>query len=897
MAADAPPPTAVPGEPLLERERELALLRTLLEEAAGGRARLALIEGRAGIGKSRLLAELRALADADAAGSGGAATAGGVRVLTARASEFERELPFGIVRQLFEPLAHDAELADRYLAGAAASARPALTAVDATPGDAAHDSSFAVLHGLYWLVVNLAAEQPLLLSIDDLHWCDRGSLRFLAYLLRRVEDQPVLIATTLRSTEPGTDAALLAELAHDPATVSVRPGPLSPAGIAALVRARLGEDADPAFVDACASGTGGNPLLRQLVTALAADGVAPTAAGAALVEQVGPRALARTVLLRLGRLSPDAVAVARAIAILGETADRPAIAALAGLGDPAVAEATDALARAEILAPGAPPAFVHPLVRDAVYHELPVAERERQHARAAGLLGAAGAPADQIAQHLLATPGAGDPATVEALRAASRSALRKGAADGAVAYLRRALEEPPAPPDRARVLLELGQAEAMTNGVAAAAHLREAYELATDQQARAQAAIVYSRALVFSGQIEEATRLARDAAAALGPELADARQALTAIAALAYSSGLGDYRSTLEVVAPWRERREGSGPGAKMLAAMTSFALAAAGGARAGECAALAREALDGDVLLAFDGGHVSVAATVALGLADDDGALASVDAVRAYAHERGSHFAAMSADLWGGWTHLIRGDLASAEAAMIGGHEAHVAGDFSFGVLFAAAFLAETLVERGDLAGARNALARETIGPDGTEGFQLVRRVRILLALAEGDAAGALELLDGYAAAPICRCIRPGTRGARSTPARCSWTAAATRPPRCWSGSWRSRAAGARRAPSARRCGGWARSSSAPRARRCCARRSSCWPARRAGSSTPRRSPRSAARCGASAVRPRPARRCARRSRSRAPAGPRRSPSGSAASCTPPARARGARRSAARRR
>ena len=110
-----------------------------------------------------------------------------MRVLSARGGELEREFPFGVVRQLFEPLLVDRELAERVLAGSARSAVPVFDAVPAPAEDDQSDSSFAALHGLYWLTVNLAAEGPLLLAVDDLHWCDRPSLRFLAYIARRLE--------------------------------------------------------------------------------------------------------------------------------------------------------------------------------------------------------------------------------------------------------------------------------------------------------------------------------------------------------------------------------------------------------------------------------------------------------------------------------------------------------------------------------------------------------------------------------------------------------------------------------------------------------------------------------------------------------------------------------------
>ena len=172
-----------------------------------------LIEGPPGIGKSRLLAEFRRHANAD-----------GALVLNARAGELEREFPFGVVRQLFEGVVGDASA----LAGAAAAAR----VVFASPEEGAPtgDASFAALHGLYWLALNLAAERPLLLEVDDLHWCDRPSLRFLAYLVRRLEGQPVLVTASVRTGDPPTDAALLAEIANDPATAHVRPGPAERGG-------------------------------------------------------------------------------------------------------------------------------------------------------------------------------------------------------------------------------------------------------------------------------------------------------------------------------------------------------------------------------------------------------------------------------------------------------------------------------------------------------------------------------------------------------------------------------------------------------------------------------------------------------------------------------------------
>ena len=247
---------------LIEREAEVAALDAALAETVAGSGRLLVIGGPAGIGKSGLLADLRARAGDE------------LLVLAARASELEREFGFGVVRQLFEATAADPARGPAALAGAAAPAASVLGAMDD-----AGVASFAALHGLFWLASNLAAEQPLLLAVDDLHWCDRPSLRFLAYLARRLEGLPILLATTVRSGDPGTDPTLLAEIALDPAAQALEPGPLSATGAAALVRERLGAAAEPAFCEACHAATGGNPLLlRQLLRALEAERVEPVAA-------------------------------------------------------------------------------------------------------------------------------------------------------------------------------------------------------------------------------------------------------------------------------------------------------------------------------------------------------------------------------------------------------------------------------------------------------------------------------------------------------------------------------------------------------------------------------------------------------------------------------------------
>ena len=712
----------MPAPPaLVERDREVAALDALVDAATRGDGRAVLIEGPAGIGKSALLADARRRA-----GDVGAL------VLAGRGSELEREFPFGVVRQLFEAMVTSGERSERALAGAAAPAAAVFGAPDAaTDGDV----SFAALHGLYWVALNLAADQPLVLAVDDLHWCDRPSLRFLAYLARRLEGQPILIPATVRSGEPGTDATLLGEIAQDPATVSVRPAALSASAVGELVRERLGAEADDPFCTACHSATGGNPLfLRQLLTALETDRVRPDAAHAEVVLEIGPRAVSRTVIMRLSRLSADAIAVARAVAVLAESATLPVVAALTGLDEPRVADATGALARAEILRPDLPLGFVHGLVRDAVYQELPLGERELQHEHAARVLRDAGAPPEQVAAHLLSAPHRGQEWVTTLLRDAGRAAVARGAAESGVAHLRRALAEPAPGEWRPGLLLELGLAEGMTDGPAAVEHLGEAFERLADPPARALAAHALARALLFTGSPAEGAALAERAAEELPEELEDDRRGLTAFALAAGYFGVGGERTLRRFDAYRALPAPDSGAGERMLAAPAALWWGYCGEGSAAECAALARAALHGGVLTAADNGLLSIPGVVTLALAEDAAADSAWEVAQVDAHRRGSLHAISSLHLWHGFALLLQGDLAAAEESL---REAQIEFEaWGFGDvarMYTGAFLASALLERGRLAEARTLLEGGRAMLDDSDGARYWRAIEIELLVAEG--------------------------------------------------------------------------------------------------------------------------------------------------------------------
>ena len=180
-------PASAASHELLERDDELDRLGQLTADAARGRGAAVVLEGPAGIGKTSLLEAAVRLADA-----------AGLGVLAARGGELERDFAYGVVRQLLERHVGraDRQQRERWLEGAAALAGPLLgLASERHIGD---DPTAAALHGLYWLTANISADTPLLVAVDDLHWVDGASLRFLAYLARRVAELPVLLLAASR---------------------------------------------------------------------------------------------------------------------------------------------------------------------------------------------------------------------------------------------------------------------------------------------------------------------------------------------------------------------------------------------------------------------------------------------------------------------------------------------------------------------------------------------------------------------------------------------------------------------------------------------------------------------------------------------------------------------------
>src|SRR6059058_2255527 len=117
-----------------------------------------------------------------------------------------------------------------------------------------------MLHGLYWLASNFAARKPTLLLVDDLHWADEPSLRWLLYLARRLEGLPLLLLLATRPAEQAKTPALLSEILADPGAIALHPAVLGQRAVAELAFAKFGIEPDPVFIAALLTGSGGNPL-------------------------------------------------------------------------------------------------------------------------------------------------------------------------------------------------------------------------------------------------------------------------------------------------------------------------------------------------------------------------------------------------------------------------------------------------------------------------------------------------------------------------------------------------------------------------------------------------------------------------------------------------------------
>jgi DNA-binding CsgD family transcriptional regulator len=754
------------GLELLEREAEVRRLEALIADTSAGGASVLVIEGPSGIGKSALLEQAVRIAER-----------AGMRVLTARGTEFERDFAWGVARQLLERPLLAAGRRESLLGGAARHAASALGL--ARPDEpAVDDPGFVATHGLYWLCVNLAAEQPLLIAVDDVHWADASSLRWLAYLARRLAGLPMLLALTARPAEPGSEHAVVSEIASEAGAEVMRPAVLTPAAVARLVRSRLSELAEEEFCAACHRTTGGNPfLVHELLAALAANRVEPTAAEAQRVAELGGEAISHSVLVRLKALPDGAARLAGALAVLGADAELRHTAALAGLDAEAAGDAADALAAVELIRVRRPLEFVHPIVAAAIYSNIPRAQRALMHRQAARLLADEGASPDHVAAQLVQSEPFSDPWAVEALRRAAANALERGAPGTAVAYLRRALLEPPSYDCRPIVLRELGSAELQAGDLTreatatqpcTVAHLEEAVELTAEPRERARITLELGEALwalqqhspaisVFERGIAEAAETAPELATVL-----DARLAATALLDLQTAP------LALRRLAALGELEGRSAPERALLGARAFAALLE--GKPADVVAALATRPLGGKESLEeqTSPGALMHAAQALTCVDKLDDAERFYSQTIADARARGAVRPLTVALCWRSHLLFRRGALADAEADAREALDIASALGWKDDLPATRAFLADALAARGDLATALE-LLRPHLGAEEMPdyiGWNYLVYSRGCVRAALGDARQGLG--------DLLACGRRQARWQTSNPALIPWRSAA---------------------------------------------------------------------------------------------------------------------------
>jgi DNA-binding CsgD family transcriptional regulator len=593
------------------------------------------------------------------------------------------------------------EEATRLFEGPAAVAAPLLGIVtdageEVLPGT---DPAGAAIHGLYWLVANLAAQTPLVLTVDDLHWVDTASTRFIAYLARRLDDLPVLLLTATRPSIEAHAPELLERLLSEPDVHQVEPAPLSERGVRDLLGSELGTSAGGELGRACHRATGGNPLfVRAVARAVEAQ---EDASGPDLPD-AGSGAIARSVAVQLANLGDAATALARAVAVLGASGELRHAAAVTGLSDAEAGEGADALVGAQILGGIRPLEFAHPIVRSAVYREIPPAERARLHLEAARLLDRERADPEAVAPHLLASDARGDRWVVDVLRAAGARSLDRGAPEEAIRSLRRALEEPPRPDVRTKVLAELGAAEVVAAPAEEAIeHLSAALADTDDPQAAAHLALDLSLVLSAGGRWADAvTELERVAASvqATDPELARQLEAHLIIAA-------GFDRRTHPL---WHEHLErlsvdmpAETPSDRLLLGALATSNLILGG-RAGDAVVPAARAVDGGLVAERSADSTFVLnACLALAIGGDfDRCERALEEAFADARLRGSLNGFARVSLPAALLRLQQGRLAEAEGHARDMFEISRERGYQMAHLAHGALL-EVQVERGDMQGA----------------------------------------------------------------------------------------------------------------------------------------------------------------------------------------------------
>ena len=527
--------------PLVGREDELAELEATWDAVADGHPRLCLVTGEAGIGKSRLIAELAQVV-----------AAAGAPVLYGACVESPRP-PYGpfvdaisLDLRGLDPVAAGRRLGT--VAGELSRIVPALRDRFGTAARVAGESPAGEQMRLFGAVGDYLQHtaQPLaLVVIEDIHWAASGTLAMLAHIVRTAAGS-ILLVVSSRDVPPDLTSALstfLSDLGRHPAVRRIGLGGLTEPDVEALLRATAGRAAlDVARTARTLHGaTGGSPLfLREVVRELPADGLLRTVPVSATVRD--------HVASRFERLSNADAAILDAAAVLGADFEARVCALVIDQPMPDVLDALDRAAALGIVVavPGAAGrfAFTHALLREVRYEAIPAGRRMRLHHAAGTVLRAAGAPVTDLARHFCAAAALGDrkDAYSYARRAGELARERFAFADAAV-YFEQAAQlatRLPGLTDRDRCDLAIAHGEALhrAGDPGHQAVLLDAAETARrlddiDLLARAALALSNQGWTIMGARGNDVVQVARDALERLPAGAAASRARLMAMIAAA----------------------------------------------------------------------------------------------------------------------------------------------------------------------------------------------------------------------------------------------------------------------------------------------------------------------------------------------------------------------------
>ena len=558
---------------LVGRDREVAALREAIATAAAGHGQVVLVEGEAGIGKTRLVRTAREQARAE-----------GFDVAEGGCDDLAPARPFAALTAALR-IGPEARDPDRATIAALLDPQDAPD-ITSLPGGPNPGLQYRVIEALGALVERLAVRAPFLLALDDLQWADTSTLAALRSIARRVETLPVVLLGAYRTGHEVADLHRVTDNMLRAGATRLALGPLDDASVASLITEVLEARPSDALL-ARAQGASGNPLfLIEYVRAIeGTPGVHNRESSAALEFRL-------TVLRRLATLSETTNDALRLASVLGSTFSPADLAVVSGRP---VVELTPALHQAVVSLileeRGDHLAFRHVLVRDAIYEHIPSAVRRQLHREVGRALADAGSDALAVAHHLGLGADAEDPEAAEWLRRAARDAAPRSPAV-AVELLQRARDLiGPTSPVRDALLAEMAVALAWSGRLADAEALSiEVLQRRPDPGVAGalRCGLVY--ALTWQGRHAEALRHT-----VVGPDetISDWDSALLRAEAAVASLFAFDLKSAAMQAAEAAEAAERLGHELALCHALTAQTLIANFAGRVHESVELGRRAVD----------------------------------------------------------------------------------------------------------------------------------------------------------------------------------------------------------------------------------------------------------------------------------------------------------------